>query len=250
MRRIEADVWEALVKPGRKVPVGEGVIFGEGELEAEVLRRGDFGLRHLRFLDADNLAQKLEKLGHVPIPPYIKRPDDSGDRERYQTIFARCGIAAAAPTAGLHFTPKILDRLRARGAEIREITLEVGLGTFEPVRTERIEEHHIHRESYEIPESTAEAMERARRDGRAILAVGTTVVRTLEDAAGKSAARKSKATRRTGQSGSRDIPISRPAVSLRGSNSDEFSSAKIEPADSGSGVCRKGVDASGLSPCG
>ena len=193
VHRIETDVWEALVRPGRKVPVGERVIFGEGELEAEVIRRGDFGLRHLRFLDAENLPQKLERLGHIPIPPYIRRPDDSEDRERYQTIFARCGIAAAAPTAGLHFTPKILDRLRARGMEIREITLEVGLGTFEPVRTERIEEHHVHRESYEIPESTAEAVERARRDGRAILAVGTTVVRTLEDAAGKSAARNSRA---------------------------------------------------------
>jgi S-adenosylmethionine:tRNA ribosyltransferase-isomerase len=193
VRRIETDVWEALVRPGRKVPVGERVIFGEGELQAEVIRRGDFGLRQLRFLNAGNLPEILERLGHIPLPPYIKRPDDLEDRERYQTIFARRGMAAAAPTAGLHFTPAILDRLRARGIEICEITLEVGLGTFEPVRTEHIEDHHIHPESYEIPESTAKAMERARRDGRAILAVGTTVVRALEDAAEKSAARKSPA---------------------------------------------------------
>jgi S-adenosylmethionine:tRNA ribosyltransferase-isomerase len=193
VRRIEADIWEALVRPGRKVPVGERLIFGEGEMEAEVIRRGEFGLRHLRFPDAARFPEMLERLGHIPLPPYIKRADDLEDRERYQTIFASRGMAAAAPTAGLHFTAAILDRLRARGIEICEITLEVGLGTFEPVRTERIEDHHIHQESYEIPESTAKAMQRARRDGRAILAVGTTVVRALEDAAEKSAALKSPA---------------------------------------------------------
>lgn len=193
VRKIESGVWEALVRPGRKVPVGERLIFGEGELEAEVVQRGDFGLRHLHFPDSVNLPEMLDRLGHIPLPPYIKRTDDREDHERYQTIFARRGIAAAAPTAGLHFTPAILDRLRARGIEICEITLEVGLGTFEPVRTERIEDHHIHREHYEIPEATANAIGRARRDGRAILAVGTTVVRALEDAAEKSAARKSSA---------------------------------------------------------
>jgi len=193
VRKIGSGVWEALVRPGRKVPVGERLIFGEGELEAEVIHREEFGLRHLRFQDDAKLPEQLDRLGHIPLPPYIKRADDKEDRERYQTIFAKRGIAAAAPTAGLHFTAAILDRLKTRAIEIREITLEVGLGTFEPVRSERIEDHPIHREHYEVPETTAKAIEQARGEGRAILAVGTTVVRALEDAAVKSAARKSPA---------------------------------------------------------
>jgi S-adenosylmethionine:tRNA ribosyltransferase-isomerase len=185
VRRLSDDRWEGLVRPGRKIPTGEKIMFGEGELEARVEGRGKFGLRILRFFSKDGLTSALTRLGHVPLPPYIKRADSPLDHERYQTVFARRGFAAAAPTAGLHFTPQILERVKARGAEIAEITLEVGLGTFEPVRTERLEDHNIHSESYEIPASAAEAIARARREKRPILAVGTTVVRALEDAAEK-----------------------------------------------------------------
>ncbi|MGH9561225.1 MAG: S-adenosylmethionine:tRNA ribosyltransferase-isomerase, partial [Terracidiphilus sp.] len=179
VRQTSPDTWETLVKPGRKIPTGERIIFGEGELEAQVEGRGQFGLRVLRFTSKDGFHEALGRLGHIPLPPYIKRADEPLDRERYQTVFARRGNAVAAPTAGLHFTPHILDRLRARGVEIAELTLEVGLGTFEPVRTERLEEHKIHAESYEIPECTAEAIAKARRENRSVLAVGTTVVRAL-----------------------------------------------------------------------
>jgi len=189
VRQVSADTWECLVRPGRKVPTGERIAFGEGELEARVEGRGKYGLRVLRFTSRDGFHETLGRLGHIPLPPYIKRADEPADRERYQTIFARQGNAIAAPTAGLHFTPAILQRLRDRGIEIAEMTLEVGLGTFEPVRTERIEDHPIHREPYEIPEKTAAAIERAKREKRPVLAIGTTVVRALEDAAEKNAGR-------------------------------------------------------------
>ncbi|MGB6199826.1 MAG: S-adenosylmethionine:tRNA ribosyltransferase-isomerase, partial [Candidatus Acidiferrales bacterium] len=113
-RRVDENVWEALVRPGRKLPAGERILFGEGELEAEIIDRGEFGARRLRFHSASPLEQELERLGHVPLPPYIAREDDPSDRERYQTIFARAPGAVAAPTAGLHFTPEIVERLRAR----------------------------------------------------------------------------------------------------------------------------------------
>lgn len=183
VRQISAETWEALVRPGRKIPSGERIIFGEGELDASVEGRGAFGLRVLRFHSKNGFREALGRLGHIPLPPYIKRSDEPADRERYQTVFARRGVAVAAPTAGLHFTPEIMDRIRARGTEIAELTLEVGLGTFEPVRAEQIEEHKIHAESYEIPDETAKAIARARRENRPVLAVGTTVVRALEDSA-------------------------------------------------------------------
>jgi S-adenosylmethionine:tRNA ribosyltransferase-isomerase len=188
VRRFAQDLWEALVRPGRKIQTGECIIFGEGELKARVEGRGSYGVRILRF-DPENALEKiLQTLGHIPLPPYIKRDDEPLDRERYQTVYAREGTAVAAPTAGLHFTPEILDGTRARGIEIAQVTLDVGLGTFEPVRTERLEEHKIHSETYEIGESAAASISRARRDGRPILAVGTTVVRALEDAAEQSEA--------------------------------------------------------------
>jgi len=185
VRQVSPDTWETLVRPGRKIPTGERIVFGDGELEAQVEGRGPFGLRVLRFTSRDGFHEALGRLGHIPLPPYIKRADEPMDRERYQTVFAKRGIAVAAPTAGLHFTPRILDRLRARGIEIAELTLEVGLGTFEPVRTERLEEHKIHTESYEIPECTVAAIQKARSENRPVLAVGTTVVRALEDSAEK-----------------------------------------------------------------
>jgi S-adenosylmethionine:tRNA ribosyltransferase-isomerase len=186
-RRATADEWEALVRPGRKIRVGERIEFGEGELFAEVIGRGEYGLRRLRLTAKGDFNQAIERLGHVPLPPYISRADEPADRERYQTIFADRPGAVAAPTAGLHFSPAILERLRQRGVEIAAITLDVGLGTFQPIHEEEIERHKIHSERYEIPEATAVAICAARRDGRPILAIGTTVVRALEDAAAKAA---------------------------------------------------------------
>jgi len=195
----EPNEWECLVRPGRKIGVGERLIFGEqDELEAEVMARGEFGERRIRFAKtptsrtknaremghpAEDFFGLVEKIGHVPLPPYIGREDSSGDRERYQTVYARERGSVAAPTAGLHFTPEILKRVRERGIETAEVTLHVGLGTFQPVRTERVEEHRLHSEAYSISEDAAEMIGRARRDSRRIVAVGTTTVRTLEFAA-------------------------------------------------------------------
>jgi S-adenosylmethionine:tRNA ribosyltransferase-isomerase len=187
VRQLEPDTWETLVHPGRKIPVGETIVFGDHELEARVEGRGEYGLRILRFNSPTGFHETLGRLGHIPLPPYIKREDEPADRERYQTVYAKQGSAVAAPTAGLHFTPEILQRVRDRGVEIAEITLDVGLGTFEPIRTEQLEDHKIHAEKYEIPEATATVIARAQRENRPILAIGTTVVRALEDAAARSA---------------------------------------------------------------
>jgi S-adenosylmethionine:tRNA ribosyltransferase-isomerase len=206
VRQLAPDTWETLVRPGRKIAVGERIIFGErpdggeAELEAITESRGDYGLRVLRFSSKTGFHEALSHLGHIPLPPYIKRADEPADRERYQTIYARQGSAVAAPTAGLHFTGEILQRVRARNIEIAEITLDVGLGTFEPVRTERLEDHKIHVESYEIPEATARAIAQAQKEHRPVLAVGTTVVRALEDAAEKSTQRAGGTTLTPGKS--------------------------------------------------
>ena len=183
IRQLTQDTWEALVRPGRKIPVGERIVFGEGELQAHVEARSDYGLRVLRFESKNGFHDTLHRIGHIPLPPYIKRSDEPLDRERYQTVYAMQGSAVAAPTAGLHFTTAILESLRERGIEIAEVTLDVGLGTFEPIRTESLEEHKIHVESYEVPQATAKSIARAKRERRPVLAVGTTVVRALEDAA-------------------------------------------------------------------
>ena len=167
MRQLSPLTWETLVRPGRKIPTGERIIFGDGELEGTVEGRGEYGVRIMRFSSKTDFHEALGRLGHIPLPPYIKREDEPLDRERYQTIFAKRGAAVAAPTAGLHFTPAILDRLRGRGIEIVEITLEVGLGTFEPVRTERIEDHKIHRALRDIRKLAAAAIAGAlERSGR------------------------------------------------------------------------------------
>ena len=189
-RKVACETWEALVRPGRKMAVGERVLFGGGELEAEILARGQLGLRTicLRSHNEQSVEAIIERLGHVPLPPYIERPDESSDRERYQTVYARKPGAVAAPTAGLHFTSEILQQIRNRGCETCEITLDVGLGTFQPIHTETLEEHKIHSEAYEIREEAAEKILRAKEEGRPVLAVGTTVVRALEDAAAKAAA--------------------------------------------------------------
>lgn len=181
--------WEALVRPGRKMRLGEKVEFGDGELTAEVIARGEFGLRTIRLASAGDVNQAIERLGHIPLPPYISRNDDRADRDRYQTIFADRPGAVAAPTAGLHFSTEILNRIRQRSVEMVPITLDVGLGTFQPIHEAEIDRHQIHSERYEISAQAADAICKARRDARPILAIGTTVVRALEDAAAKAAIR-------------------------------------------------------------
>jgi S-adenosylmethionine:tRNA ribosyltransferase-isomerase len=183
--QIDPETWEALVRPGRKMHLRERVLFGEGELEGEVIAHGEFGLRTLRFASHDqrSVSEHLERLGHVPLPPYIERADEIADRERYQTVFAKRPGAIAAPTAGLHFSSETLEQLRQHGIEMCELTLDVGLGTFQPIHSETLEGHVMHAESYEIAAETAERINEAHAAGRPILAIGTTVVRALEDAA-------------------------------------------------------------------
>jgi len=167
--------WDALVRPGRKMRTGERIQFADG-LEGEILARGEFGERTIRFHTGADLFQEFEKIGHVPLPPYIKRGDRPQDRERYQTVFARERGSVAAPTAGLHFTPELLDQCRAHGADIAYVTLHVGLGTFQPLRTEQIEQARLHTERYSINDESAAKLRAARR----LVAVGTTSVRTIE----------------------------------------------------------------------
>ena len=182
-----AILWNALVRPGRKIGVGERLTFSD-ELHAEVVARGEFGERTLRFDPVPDFFAAVEQVGHVPLPPYIGRADRPGDRDRYQTVYARARGSVAAPTAGLHFTPEILEQMRSHGVETAEITLHVGLGTFQPVHVAVVEQHQLHREWYRIAPQAAEAINRALREGRRVVAVGTTTVRTLEYAAQLAAA--------------------------------------------------------------
>jgi S-adenosylmethionine:tRNA ribosyltransferase-isomerase len=167
--------WEALVHPGRKMRTGERIVFSD-DLSAEILGRGQHGERTVRLCPRGDLDEVLNRVGHTPLPPYIRRPDTQADRERYQTIYAQTRGSVAAPTAGLHFTPEILDRCRATGAEIARVTLHVGLGTFQPLHTDVIEEVKLHKERFQVTEDAARAMDAAAR----IVAVGTTSVRAIE----------------------------------------------------------------------
>lgn len=169
--------WEALVHPGKKMRVGERVSFAEG-LEAEVIAQREYGERTLQFHAEGDIYEAFERIGHVPLPPYIKRGDEAADRERYQTVFAREKGSSAAPTAGLHFTPQVLEECRARGADIAFVTLHVGLGTFQPLHGEVTAGQKLHSEHYRIDASNAARMRAARR----LVAVGTTSVRTIESA--------------------------------------------------------------------
>ncbi|HEY6445345.1 MAG TPA: tRNA preQ1(34) S-adenosylmethionine ribosyltransferase-isomerase QueA [Acidobacteriaceae bacterium] len=208
--------WKVLVRPGRKVLTGETLVFlpqhaggapAGDELRAEVVAHGEFGERTIRFAPVADFFGTVERLGHMPLPPYIHREDEPGDRERYQTVYARERGSVAAPTAGLHFTPQVLAAIRARGVEIAQVTLHVGLGTFAPVRVDRVEDVRLHAERYSLSPETADALNRARRDGRRIVAAGTTTVRTLEHCATLGA-------EFTAQSGSTSIFIS-PGYTFR-----------------------------------
>ena len=178
----EHEDWLCLTKSSRPPGTGTRVELAD-DLRAEVLEPVDANHRRVRFFCAGDFMQRLESVGHLPLPPYIKRADDQRDRERYQTVFAREKGALAAPTAGLHFTAALLDRLRARGVQIESLTLHVGLGTFLPVRVENVREHRMHAEYYAIPAATAAAVNQARQAGRRVFALGTTSVRALETAA-------------------------------------------------------------------
>jgi len=179
--------WRALVRPGRKIAIGEILVFpaadGTAILQAEVVDRGQFGERLLRFAPADDFFGILEEIGHMPLPPYIHRDDAATDRDRYQTVFAQEKGSVAAPTAGLHFTKKVLEAITDNGVEIARITLHVGLGTFAPLRVDRVDEVRLHRERYTLSDQTVDAINRAQAENRRIVAVGTTVVRTLESVA-------------------------------------------------------------------
>jgi len=194
IRQVSEHEWEALVRPGRKINVGERLSFGfepsnaeNGSplLQAEVIARGEYGERRLRFEPVADFFAALEQIGHVPLPPYISRSDEAADRERYQTVYARERGSVAAPTAGLHFTPEILQQIRDRGIAVAEITLHVGLGTFQPIHVQQVEEHRLHAEPYRIAPEAADAINRALAERRRVVAVGTTTVRTLEYAASK-----------------------------------------------------------------
>jgi S-adenosylmethionine:tRNA ribosyltransferase-isomerase len=184
-------IYDALVHPGQKLKPGAQVRFSApaGVLRGEILTRHFFGRRRIRLEAADGrpVDELVDAVGHVPLPPYIKRDDLAADRERYQTVYARERGSIAAPTAGLHFTPELLAGLEAHGIERAAVTLHVGYGTFKPVRVTQVEEHQVDPEPYEISEAAADAIARARAAGRRIIAVGTTTTRALEDAARRGA---------------------------------------------------------------
>ncbi len=182
LKRAALNTWEALVKPGKRVRPGTRIIFGEGMLAAEAVGTTEAGGRVLSFSYDGVFEDILDRLGQMPLPPYIRK--ELHDRERYQTVYARFPGSAAAPTAGLHFTPELLERIRNSGIHTAELLLHVGLGTFRPVKTENILEHRMHAEYYEISPQAAAAVNRARQEGGRIISVGTTTTRTLETVTG------------------------------------------------------------------
>ncbi len=185
-KRIEGNDWETLVRPGRRLRPGDRVIFGpEGELRAEILGNSDDGTRIARFFCEGDFMQVLERLGTMPLPPYIERESGEADRERYQTVYAKNEGSVACPTAGLHFTPELLDKAREKGVNTAFLTLHVGIGTFRPVKEEKIEDHHMHIEEYTVSEECADLMNETKARGGRIISVGTTACRTMESATGE-----------------------------------------------------------------
>lgn len=184
IKRLDGDLWETMVRPGRRLRPGDVVSFSEdGSFKATVEGYGQDGTRHVRFQYDGIFLERLEELGHMPLPPYIERPSDRQDRDMYQTVYAHEDGSVAAPTAGLHFTDQLLARIREKGVKTAYVTLHVGIGTFRPVKVENIEDHHMHFEEYTVSEETARLVNATVRSGGRIVAVGTTSVRTLESAA-------------------------------------------------------------------
>lgn len=184
IKRLEGDTWEAMVRPGKRLKLGDTVSFSqEKRFRAEVVGYGEDGTRHLRFDYEGIWNELLDEYGQIPLPPYIDRENEMEDKDRYQTVYCKYEGSVAAPTAGLHFTDEILQTLQEKGVELAFVTLHVGIGTFRPVKAEEIEDHAMHYEEYSINEETAEKINRAKREGRRIISVGTTSTRTVESAA-------------------------------------------------------------------
>ena len=181
LKRMEGDVWETLVKPGKKARPGARLSFGDGLLKAEVLDIVDEGNRRIRFEYDGIFEEILDQLGEMPLPPYITHKLE--DKNRYQTVYAKYEGSAAAPTAGLHFTTQLLDQIRAKGVKIANVTLHVGLGTFRPVKVDDVTRHHMHSEFYMIDEEAADLINETKKNGGRIISVGTTSTRTLESVA-------------------------------------------------------------------
>ena len=181
LKRKENDIWETLVKPGKKCKIGTKIVFGEGILTGEVVDIVEEGNRLIQFHYEGIFEEILDRLGQMPLPPYITH--QLQDKNRYQTVYAKYDGSAAAPTAGLHFTPELLQQVRDMGVEIAEVTLHVGLGTFRPVKESDVLKHHMHSEFYKIEQSEADKINKAKKEGHRVIAVGTTSTRTLESAA-------------------------------------------------------------------
>lgn len=181
LRQLDGSRWETLVKPGRKARVGAEFLFGDGILKAKVLEVTDDGNRIVELQSEENIYATLDKIGQMPLPPYITEKLE--DQERYQTVYSHELGSAAAPTAGLHFTNELLDRIRAKGVNIGYVTLHVGLGTFRPVKVDNVTKHKMHSEHYELPQETADLIKRTKAAGKRVIAVGTTSCRTLESVA-------------------------------------------------------------------
>lgn len=181
LKRIEGDIWEVMVHPGRRLKIGTKVIFGDGLLKAEILEMMEGGNRKVKFEYEGIFNEILDKIGLMPLPPYIKEKLD--DKSRYQTVYAKYEGSAAAPTAGLHFTEELLEKIKEKGIEIANVTLHVGIGTFRPVKVENIEEHDMHSEHYYIKPEDAEKINNTKKNGGRIIAVGTTSCRVLESVA-------------------------------------------------------------------
>ena len=191
IRRIEGDRWETMVRPGRRLKPGDMVCFaGEGSdlsdlplLRAHIADYGEDGTRIVDFEYEGIFMERLEEIGTMPLPPYIERPGDDADKERYQTVYSRQEGSVAAPTAGLHFTEELLRKAEEKGVELAYVTLHVGIGTFRPVKCENVEDHHMHFEEYTVSQEAADKINRAKREGRRVISVGTTSTRTAESAA-------------------------------------------------------------------
>lgn len=184
LKRIELDTWEVLLRPAKKLKLGQVLYFGENkELKAELLEIREDGNRILKFYFDGVFEEVLDKLGQMPLPPYIRERLE--EKDRYQTVYAQKGESVAAPTAGLHFTEELFAKLKEKGVEIVDVYLEVGLGTFRPVQVDDVLDHKMHSELYEVPAESADIINRAKAEGRRVIAVGTTSIRTLESAVGK-----------------------------------------------------------------
>ena len=184
IKRIEGDTWETMVRPGKRLKPGDAVSFSDDKLFRAVVKDyGEDGTRIVEFEYEGIFLERLEELGKMPLPPYIERDNNSEDKDRYQTVYAKNEGSVAAPTAGLHFTPELLEKAKAKGVKLAYVTLHVGIGTFRPVKVENIEDHKMHSEHYHLPKETADLINETHKNGKRVIAVGTTSCRTLESVA-------------------------------------------------------------------